>query len=142
MKYSQFNFYTLDDIFNIAKKSYENDKNGKEKLEKIIESLNNKNDIIVIMIKNHELKSSEDSYTPEIQFSIDTRYFIKVDDTMYTDSKEFYHMAISKSKKMLLSKYLDNLLQDIKRNQELSETQLNSLGDIKNTRIKEEYVEK
>lgn len=142
MKYSSFNFYTPDDIFNIARDAYKDDNNtGKKKLEKVINALNEKQEVIPVLIKEINMESSDESYTPEVAFSMKTRYFIKADDTLYVESKEMLHIKMAKSEGKLLTQYFDEKIKIIEENERQTKEYMKELGEVGDTRIKEELVE-
>jgi len=121
MKYSQFNFYTLDDIFFLMKNSGVSEDEARD-------IMRNKHEYIRIKDKNIFTKprEEENSVIPELVLDFKIRTFTRVNDELYVESKEFYIMKLAEQLNISIIQFLDSKLKEnemIKKQQEIFDTE-------------------
>lgn len=105
-QFERFGFYTLDDIFEIAKEAFINDT---DKLNRVIDQLRNKDEVIDITISKQEVTYTDDSPVPEISVVLENKKFVKINDDLYTDNMVHFHISNAKALGMSLIDYLTDL---------------------------------
>ena len=130
-KYNQLGFYTGDDIFAFAKEHVIG-----EGFQKIIDSLRNKDKVIVVRYTESGQDSPETNYTPEFFMKVIVKVYAHVEANIYTDSKEYLHMIKAKIADQPMELYLDGVLAQIEESQRMAKEQEENL-EVNENRIVE-----
>ena len=130
-KYNQLGFYTGDDIYMFAKEHVIG-----EGFQKIVDSLRNKDKVVVVRYTESGKDSPETNYTPEFFMTVIVKVYAHVESNIYTDSKEYLHMIKANLSDKSMERYLDEVLVQIEESQRIAKEQEENL-EVNENRIVE-----
>ena len=128
-KYEKLGFTTSEEIMELVRKL------SPDFEEYVKNSIEKESPIVAFSYVEQNSVQQKNSFTPELGFERKGKVFTKVDNGIYTESKEFFHITQARLQNLTMKGYLENFMNQVEKAEKVAKKQAEEYGEIKDERI-------